>query len=73
MKTKKLPLSILIVESFITSIEKTEANTLKGGSTPICRTTFIAIQNSKFDNGGKRVQTIAFPTSLATRDEERDN
>ena len=39
MKTKKLNLNDLKVESFITNIDEQDAYTVKGGSSPLCAAT----------------------------------
>jgi hypothetical protein len=43
MKKEKLNLNALKVESFVTSINDNNANTLKGGSTPECAATIISM------------------------------
>ena len=43
MKTKKLNLNDLKVESFVTNVEPNNSNTVKGGSTGGCTATIIII------------------------------
>ena len=46
MKTKKLNLNDLKVESFITSLEDQKINTLRGGTTSVCVVSVVAAETA---------------------------
>ena len=66
MKTKKLSLNDLKVESFVTSMESQKVNTVKGGTTPECVVVVTAITVTL------SVASVASIITIATDDGLKD-